>query len=583
MQPPDCISELTRMVREKKSHCFIVSGNIYDRILFGSKEWNSLEEFVGDISRATFDFYLQYNLFSGPKIINGDKAELLKLLGASQGNLTQEDRQLMQEAGINSDELPRESSELFSRLDKFFRENEKKMFFVLQYADAIFKGNEAGIDDPALEALKIALKGWARDRRIRENGHIILLLTRYKEDLDKSLFDRELGISQIRIPKPNLEERESFLEARKIAKKELLPAAKASAGLSLRSIEQIAKSAKGSVLEAIFNGKRSILEEEYGSLLKVVEPRWGFDCIGGLEKQKTFFREIAYNMQKGRYDLVPQGALLTGPPGTGKSILAEALAKELRVPLISPFNLRSKWVGDTERNLNRFEEAILDMMPLIVWIDEFDGFVIRQGDYDGSGGVERRFLEKVLIMMDSSNFHGRVLWLGASNRPDLISSNIKRPGRFTFRIPLLSPGATELAKIFPAILKQYPEIKTNVGSWEKIAEKIKGYTGADIKVMLKDFAWIKANRDGREVMTANDMQWAIEDYIPQRQGREEIDMMTWSAIKECSINSMLPDNWKEIIRDIKEKYDSQAPRQGAAPEDALAIALSRSNPNGINN
>jgi len=585
MQSSSWISDLALGIRNRKSHLLILHGNIYDKVLYGGREYDSLEAFIEAVSGAAFDFHLQYNLFSGPQVISGDKAELTELLSRGQNELSQEDRELMKQAGVNPDKLPREPGELFSRLDNFFRNSGKKTLFSIVYAGALFAADPTGVGSPALEALKIALKDWARDKKIRENGHTILILTRSGADLDKSLLDRELGILQIRIPKPDESARKAFLDAQEVPKEELEPLVKASAGLSFRSIGQIAEESEQSVfLNTVIGRKRRILEEEYGNVVEVLNPKWGFEAIGGLEKQKAFMRQIIANMQSGRYDLVPQGTLLTGPPGTGKTVFAEATAKEAGVNLVSPASIRSKWVGDTDKNLDEFERALVDMMPLIVWIDEFDGFVIRQGDYDGSGGVERRFLQKILQMISNTEYRGKIFWLAASNRPDLISSNLKRPGRFSFRIPFLMPNEEERGAIFQAMLNKYPEIRTNIKDWQKFAKLTEGRTGADIEALILEFAWAHANYNGSGCLREENLLWAIDDYIPQRQGADEIDNMTLAAIKECSANSFLPVGWEKVVENIYRKRGySVGKTQALAPQDMLAVALSRSNPEGANN
>ena len=190
-----------------------------------------------------------------------------------------------------------------------------------------------------------------------------------------------------------------------------------------------------------------------------------------------------------------------------------------------------------------------------MFVDEFDNFIGQRGDFDGSGGVERRFLQKILQEMSDTQWRGKILWIGATNRPDLIDANIKRPGRFSFRIPFLPPSLEERAKIFQAMMNKNSSIKTNIKDWSKAAIKTERYTGADIESIVLEVAWKHVNVSGRKVLTMNDILWAIDEFILQHGDRKKIDHMTLVAIKECSLKSMLPVGWEEIVKEIFEYHD----------------------------
>lgn len=556
--------DFIRFIRDRGNHLFVVSGNIYDLVLFDEHRFNTLEEFVQSLSGRVFDFHLQYNVSTGSKILRGDTDEFLNLLGISQDGMSEEDREIACSVG-SSFEIPTNPNKLFPRLTKFFEQSNKKTFFVLQYAESLLAQDVGGIPNPLI----VSVKEWARSQQVQENGHIILILTKHAEDLDESILDRDIGTYQFRIPKPDECARKSFLESLEVNAEELEVVSKATSGLSFKSIEAIVQNDDGKPLpERVFASKRQFLQEDYGDVLNVLNPKWGFDCIGGLEKQVGELKRIAEKMKSGQYDKVPMGILFTGPPGTGKTVAAEALAKEVGVNMVSPSTIRSKWVGNTERNHKKFTNACIDMAPVIIWIDEADNGFGRRDDYDGSGGVERRIMQKNMEVMSDTSLRGKLLWIGATNIPQAMDAAMLRPGRFSTRMCFFPPNSEEREAIFEAMLNKYSEIKTNIRNWKKFAELTEGRNGADIESIIVEHAWIHADKEGRDIMACEDVEWAIDDFIPQGLRKEQINEMLLAGIRTCSSKSLLPDNWQEIVEGMSKKTrktSAQNQKKSTAP------------------
>ncbi|MEA3272499.1 MAG: ATP-binding protein [Patescibacteria group bacterium] len=553
-------TDIIAAIRGYDKHLLVVSGNIYDLVLFGEHRLNTLEEFIESLSSRVFDFYLQYNISTGPKLSRGDADEFLNLLGVSQDGMSEEDIEIATSAGIGF-EIPRDPSELFPRLTKFFERSDKRTLFVMQYADSLL-GCDTGVSSVNEKALNVAVKEWARSRQIQENGHVILILTKHAEDLDTSILDRDVGTYQLRIPKPDLEARRFFLESLNVDVGELEIVSKITAGLSLKAIESIVQNDDGRALtERVFVSKRQFLEEDYGDILKVMNPKWGFDCIGGLKRQVAELKRIAKKMNSGQYDKVPMGILFTGPPGTGKTVAGEALAKEMNVNMVSPGAIRSKGVGDTERFHRKFINGCIDMAPVIIWVDEVDNALGRRDDHDGSGGVERRIMQKNLEVMSDTSLRGKLLWIGATNVPQFMDVAMLRPGRFSLRMCFFPPNAEEREAICKAIINKYPEIKTNVKNWKKFAELTEGRNGADIESIIVEHAWIHADNAGRDEMISKDVEWAIDDFIPQEVRKGQINEMLLAGIRTCSSKSLLPDNWQKIMKSMTKQTKQGLPQE----------------------
>lgn len=192
------------------------------------------------------------------------------------------------------------------------------------------------------------------------------------------------------------------------------------------------------------------------------------------------------------------GILFLGPPGTGKTLIAQAFANVCNTNFVKLGNFRSMWVGQSERNLSKALDLIRALSPVIVFMDEIDQSEGSQGEA-GDGGVGKRIFSKLLQFMSDTSLRGKVLWIAASNRPDLIDAALKRAGRFDMTIPFFLPDKQARKAIFKIHL-QNSEIDISSISdenWSIVVQQTKGFTGAEIEVV--------ANEVIRRVITKNSL------------------------------------------------------------------------------
>ena len=150
------------------------------------------------------------------------------------------------------------------------------------------------------------------------------------------------------------------------------------------------------------------------------------------------------------------GYLLCGPVGTGKTFLVECLAGEAGVPVVKLKNFRDRWVGSSEGNLEKIFRLIRALGRCMVFIDEADQTLGKRDSGSGDSGLSGRIYSMIAQEMSDSGNRGRVLWLLASSRPDLIEVDLKRPGRVDVKVPLL-PTSTpaESAQLISLLAKRY--------------------------------------------------------------------------------------------------------------------------------
>ncbi|HID87444.1 MAG TPA: AAA family ATPase, partial [Anaerolineae bacterium] len=162
--------------------------------------------------------------------------------------------------------------------------------------------------------------------------------------------------------------------------------------------------------------------------------------------------------------------------------VAEAVAKEsgINFVILNLARILGQWVGSSERNLEKALRAIESLQPTICFIDEIDQAV--QRGTAGDSGVSNRIFKRLLEFMSDTGHRGRVLFLAASNRPDLLDAALKRPGRFDKKIPFLIPDETEREAIFQVMLRKYDLEADTIPA--RCITATEGWTGAEIEAAV---------------------------------------------------------------------------------------------------
>lgn len=201
--------------------------------------------------------------------------------------------------------------------------------------------------------------------------------------------------------------------------------------------------------------KRQLVETEAQNLISFIPARRTMGDYHGQPALKEHLAQDAKLWQQGVSEAMPMGYLLAGPVGTGKTFLVECLAGSIGVPVVKLGNFRDRWVGSSEGNLERIFRLLSALGRCVVFIDEADQSLGRRDSGTSDGGLSGRLYGMMAQAMGDGSNRGKLLWVLASSRPDLIEVDLKRPGRIDVKIPLL-PTTTpvEGAALLGALLRR---------------------------------------------------------------------------------------------------------------------------------
>jgi transitional endoplasmic reticulum ATPase len=221
-------------------------------------------------------------------------------------------------------------------------------------------------------------------------------------------------------------------------------------------------------------------------------PRVSYEDIGGLKNEVQKVREmIELPLRHPEiFDRIgieaPKGVLLHGPPGTGKTLLAKAVANETNANFysISGPEIMSKFYGESEERLREIFKEAEENAPSIIFIDEIDSIAPKREEV--SGDVEKRVVSQLLTLMDGIKSRGKLVVIGATNRPNAIDPALRRPGRFDREIDIGIPDEQGRLDILQIHTRGMP--LTDDVNLDSIAKVTHGFVGADLEALSKEAA-----------------------------------------------------------------------------------------------
>jgi len=273
-----------------------------------------------------------------------------------------------------------------------------------------------------------------------------------------------------------------------------------------------------------FNAMRDIQPSALREVFVEI-PNVKWEDVGGLENVKMELKEAVELPLKNpekftKMGIRPvRGILLVGLPGTGKTLLAKAVATESEANFISVKGpeFLSKWVGESEKAVRELFRKARMAAPCIIFIDEIDAVAGLRGGYDEGTHVTERVVNSLLTELDGLQNLKNVVVLAATNRPDMLDSALLRPGRFDKIIQLPAPDESMRLEIFKIHTKGMPLAKDV--DIKVLAKKTEGYTGADIEGVCREagMAAIRSNSEDVKMSHFSDALSQVRPSITKNQ------------------------------------------------------------------
>jgi len=553
---PAWADELRSRYLAGETSMFLLHGNVRDlhgwQEESGTTSWLDLRAFLEKFLERTRDVVAYYNVSQGLEFSQKTHARLFR-------SIVDARRQTSGEEKLG--ELPVTAAATIPVIEDLITDSGHSSAVIIDFFEMIAPNADVAFMVHEDKANLVALQRWATDPAFGSTDNLVILVTEQISDISRRISSSP-ALATIQIPFPEVELREVFIQAQDLSKVKMdIPVpvlAKMTAGLTLVQIRNILRSAAltGDPIDFtdISMRKKKIIEQECHGLVEFIPPKHHFGHVGGMDRIKEDLTRVAEAVKKGNRSRVPMGMIFVGPMGTGKTFVAEAFATESGLTCLKLKNFRDKWVGSTEANLEKVLGLVEALGYVLLVVDEADrGLSSGEGS---DGGVNSRVIARLKEFMSDTSHRGRVVILMMTNRPDKLDVDLKRPGRFDFKIPFFFPETHEERKgIFEALVRKN-QLKLAEGvTFEHAATQTEGYSGAEIEAVLLAAASLAGDTDNDTIQQEN-VDQASRDVIPSRDTRM-LAFMELLAVFECSAKRMLPDRFHELTTDeVQAKLDA---------------------------
>lgn len=533
--------------------CFVLHGNVHDLFQAGDNEdagHCGLREFLAVQLFGNWDVLLHYNVGQGLRPLAGGDVErfeaMINRLSPSYGEPAS---------------WPRDPDKVLALLNQMVDRNivadsgkRISVAILFDYAQYLLPSGDANMLAPAQAARLVRVLGWAQNPYIKRTNIAFCFIADQLAELNDRIVTNP-HVATIEVPLPQRDVRAGLIQSKLNADGKGLDGdftagqlADQSNGLTLVNLDVLlagSRSRNQQLSRDEFRQlKKEMIERECGNLLEFIEPHHSLELVVGHEAAKKRLEQDAYWLREGRRELSPMGYLVCGPVGTGKSFLAECYAGSVGIPCVKLRNFRSKYVGETEANLQRIFTVLRSLGPVVVIIDEADA-ALGSRSTGGDSGTSGRIFSMIAQQMGDTRQRGKIIWMLLTCRPDLLPIDLKRQGRAEVHIPMFYPSNRFDAAVMFRVMAQKNGVKLHLKDLPFWDGSVK-LSGADMESVLL-YAWRDALRLGLDEIDVEHLNAAMEKFLPATQGLER-ELQELAAALECTDIEFLPEKWRDQLK-----------------------------------
>ena len=566
---PSWAEEMRDLFKSGSVAQFLIHGNLFDIVPAAGpagKRLLPLKTFLDQVMFENYEVVVHYDRGRGIRLSQGsdDWGEWLKqALGDQAPALGQTrepgpaleliDRYLLRTLNLQS---------LRGR-DKPVR----RIAIVIDFAEFVVPRGDALALGGAFSANVVKVLSWANDPAILQSNIVTLLLAEGLHDLNDLVVENP-HVAVLKIPLPSEMDMLDYLQTLTtsqfpdLASKSEVPMenlARRMTGLSrigARTVLSIALK-KNQVITAAFltRMKKEMIEKECQGLLEFVESSFTLDNLAGHDAVKAWLREDAQLLKRGVLHALPMGYLIAGRIGTGKTFLVQCWAGELGIPCVVFKNFRDRWVGATESNLEKIFSVLRALGQVVVFVDEADQAAGRREAGEGDSGLSGRVYSMLAKEMSDTRNRGKIVWVFATSRPDLLEVDLKRQGRLDVHVPLFPPETSEETRALLLAIARKLNFPLTDADLPDLDEGLM-LGGNEIEgVLVRALRTYELAPEPRPAL--KEILAAVFREVRPSAHTRKLEYMDLVAVKECTDSRFLPARYRQLTPEYLEQRISE--------------------------
>jgi hypothetical protein len=553
---PSWAEEMRRTFRGGAVSQFIIHGNVTDVVALeidGKTHYGGIKPFLVSEMLQSFDIVLTYNRGQGIRVPKGLE-EFLKITKSM-------DVWAKTPLPSNLSLFPNEvgpALDLFERFVDVAVRVRKRVAVVLDYAQFIVPRAEAfhtsgGLANPLVDIIR-----WAEDPDIQSAYVATILMCDNLTELNPLLVKSPHN-AKITVPLPAesdilawlrhfARENPDFEKTSDVPQEAL---AQKLIGMTIVNVQNMLREAmrNGQRIDPAFlvKKKKEMIEKECYGLLEFIEVTNTLDDVAGHDEARKWLREDARLLKLGKLESIPMGYLMNGRIGTGKTWLTFCWAGEIGIPCVVLKNFRDKWQGSTEGNLEKIFNILHALGQVMVFVDEADQAAGKRENDSNDGGVSGRVYSMLAKEMSDTRNRGKILWVFATSRPDLLEVDLKRTGRLDVHIPLFPPQTDDQRNALFRIMCRKLKLPIKPEEVPPVPRDMGEIGGNEFEALLVrvNRRWQLADEEARKKGLPTMITEELAGFRPSAHTRK-MEYMDLVAVKECTDDRFLPERYRKI-------------------------------------